>query len=129
MNNEKETRNSVNKFELEGNVGTIHDVYKNSNGKEMLRFDLCQNNNGNSQFVPIVLRGKLVETYAEEIEKGNWITVKGRISTYFKEIEKDGKSFKEKNIEILGFEIKDRTHNKIYTSNGEIKNMIDNLER
>ena len=55
MNNEveKELRNSRNSFELEGNVANISDVYVNKNGKQMLRFDLAQNNNGNTQFIPI----------------------------------------------------------------------------
>ena len=30
MNNEKEVRNSTNKFELEGNIATIRDIYTNS---------------------------------------------------------------------------------------------------
>lgn len=37
----------------------------------MLRFDLAQNNNGNTQYVPIVLRGELVNTYGIEIQKGD----------------------------------------------------------
>ena len=79
MNNEKETRNSTNKFELEGNVGNISDIYTNQNGKKTLRFDLGQNNNGNTQFVPIVLKGELVNTYGSEIQKGDWLSIKGRI--------------------------------------------------
>ena len=60
MNNEleREVRNSRNKFELEGNSANISDVSENQNGKKTLRFDLGQNNNGNTQFVPIVLRGE-----------------------------------------------------------------------
>lgn len=123
MNNEmeKEQRNSTNRFELEGNVGNIGDVYTNKNNKKTLRFDLGQNNNGNSQFVPIVLRGELVNTYGSNIEKGNWITVKGRISSYSKDVEKNGKTYKEKAVEILGFEIIDRTNNKIYSADGTVK--------
>ena len=81
MNNEveKELRNSRNSFELEGNVANISDVYVNKNGKQMLRFDLAQNNNGNTQFVPILLRGELINSYGKEIQKGDWISVKGRI--------------------------------------------------
>lgn len=125
MNNEieKEVRNSKNKFELEGNIANISDIYTSKNGKQTLRFDLAQNNNGNTQFVPIVLRGELVNSYAEEMKKGNWISVKGRISTYSKDNEKDGKTFKEKVIEILGFEITDRTNQKIYTSDGKIETL------
>ena len=43
MNNEKELRNSVNKFELEGNIGSVRDVYENQNCKKTLRFDIAQN--------------------------------------------------------------------------------------
>lgn len=130
MNNEieKERKNSKNKFELEGNVANISDIYTNQNGKQTLRFDLGQNNNGNPQFVPIVLRGELVNTYGREIDKGDWISVKGRISTYIKDIEKDGKSYKDKVIEILGFEITDRTNNKIYTSDGQIHDITNEKE-
>ena len=41
--------------------------------------------------------------------------VKGRISTYTKDVEKDGKTYKDKAIDILGFEITDRKNNKVYT--------------
>lgn len=132
MNNEKETRNSVNRFELEGNIGSVRDVYENQNGKKTLRFDIAQNNNGNTQFVPIVIKGELVNAYGEEIEKGNWVTVKGIITTYPKEIEKNGKTYKDKAIEILGFEITDRTNNKIYLADGQVKeisNTKDEQER
>ena len=132
MNEEREMKNSINKLELEGNVGNIRDIYTNKNGKSSLRFDLGQNNNGNTQFVPIVIKGALVDTYGKEIEKGNWISVKGRISAFSKDVEKDGKTFKEKSVEILGFEITDRTNNKIYTSDGQIQdisNSKDEMER
>ena len=132
MNEEREMKNSINKFELEGNVWNIRDIYTKKNGKSSLRFDLGQNNNGNTQFVPIVIKGALVDTYGKEIEKGNWISVKGRISAFSKDVEKDGKTFKEKSVEILGFEITDRTNNKIYTSDGQIQdisNSKDEMER
>ena len=132
MNEERQMKKSINKFELEGNVGNIRDIYTNKNGKSSLRFDLGQNNNGNTQFVPIVIKGALVDTYGKEIEKGNWISVKGRISAFSKDVEKDGKTFKEKSVEILGFEITDRTNNKIYTSDGQIQdisNSKDEMER
>ncbi len=130
MNNEieKEQRNSTNRFELEGNIGNIGDVYTNKNDKKTLRFDLGQNNNGNSQFVPIVLRGELVNTYGSEIEKGNWITVKGRISSYSKDVEKNGKTYKEKAVEILGFEIIDRTNNKVYSADGTVKEISNSKD-
>lgn len=123
MNNEieREVRNSKNKFELEGNVANISNIYTNQNGKKILRFDLAQNNNGNTQFVPIVLRGELVNTYGNEIQKGDWISVKGRISTY----QKDGKTYKDKAIDILGFEITDRKNNKVYTSDGQVQELQD----
>ena len=119
-NNEKEMRNSRNSFELEGNVANINDIYTNQNGKKILRFDLAQNNNGNTQYVPIILRGDLVNSYGNEIQKGDWISVKGRISTYQKDVVKDGKTYKDKAIDILGFEVTDRKNNKVYTSDGQI---------
>lgn len=133
MNNEveREVRNSKNSFELEGNVANISDIYTNQNGKKILRFDLAQNNNGNTQFVPIILRGELVNSYGNEIKKGDWISVKGRISTYQKDEEKNGKTYKDKAIDILGFEITDRKENKVYTSDGQVKeiNKNDEMER
>lgn len=128
MNNEKEVRNSTNKFELEGNIATIRDIYTNNNGKKSLRFDLAQNTNGNTQFVPIVLKGELVNTYANDMSKGNWISVKGRINTYQKDIERDGKTFKDKVVEIIGFEITDRTLNKVYSSDGQVNEITKNSE-
>lgn len=131
-NIEKEVKFSKNRFELEGNVANINDLYISKNGNKILRFDLGQNNNHNTQFIPIVLKGGLATSYGDEIEKGNWITVKGRISTYQKDIEKDGKTYKDKVIEILGFEIIDRSNNRIYTSDGkisEIMNKQDEMER
>ncbi|HIS11951.1 MAG TPA: single-stranded DNA-binding protein [Candidatus Onthocola stercoravium] len=125
MNNEnvKEVKNSKNRFELDGNVANISNVYTNQNGKKILRFDLAQNNNGNTQYVPIVLRGELVNSYGNEIQKGDWISVKGRISTYQKDVERDGKTYKDKAIDILGFEITDRKNNKVYTSDGDIRDL------
>lgn len=127
-NNEKEVRNSRNNFELEGNVANINDIYTNQNGKKILRFDLAQNNNGNTQYVPIVLRGDLVNSYGNEIKKGDWISVKGRISTYQKDVVKDGITYKEKAIDILGFEVTDRKNNKVYTSDGQIYTKTSNKE-
>ena len=130
MNNEieKEVRNSKNTFELEGNVANINDIYTNQNGKKILRFDLAQNNNGNTQFVPIVLRGDLVNSYGNEIQKGDWISVKGRISTYSKDVERNGKTYKDKAIDILGFEITDRKNNKVYTSDGQVHELSTEKE-
>ena len=130
MNNEveKELRNSRNSFELEGNVATISDVYINKNGKQMLRFDLAQNNNGNTQFVPILLRGELINSYGKKIQKGDWISVKGRIATYQKDVERDGKKYKDKAIDILGFEIIDKKYNKVYSADGQVHELSDKKE-
>ena len=127
MNNEveKELRNSRNSFELEGNVANISDVYINKNGKQMLRFDLAQNNNGNTQFVPILLKGELINSYGKKIQKGDWISVKGRIATYQKDVERDGKKYKDKAIDILGFEIIDKKYNKIYSADGQVHELSD----
>lgn len=121
MNEEKNMRNSKNRFELEGNVARISEIYTNKNGKKTLRFDLGQNNKGNSQFVPVVIKGELVNTYGKEIKKGDWLCVKGIISSYNKSIEKEGREYNNKVIEILGFEIEDRTNHKTFTSDGQIK--------
>lgn len=130
MNNEKEreVRNSKNTFELEGNVANINDIYENRNGKKSLRFDLAQNNNGNTQFIPILLRGEIVSSYGEKIKKGDWISVKGRVSTYLKNIERDGKTYKDKAVDMLGFEITDKINNKVYTSDGQIKDLSSDKE-
>ena len=126
--NEREVRNSKNTFELEGNVANMSNIYENQNGKKSLRFDLAQNNNGNTQYVPIVLRGELVNSYGNEIKKGDWISVKGRISTYQKDVERDGRTYKDKVIDILGFEITDKKNNKIYTSDDHVNELSSNKE-
>ena len=128
MNNQEEKRNSRNSFELEGNVAIISDVYVNKNGKQMLRFDLAQNNNGNTQFVPILLRGELINSYGKKIQKGDWISVKGRIATYLKDVERDGKKYKDKAIDILGFEITDKRYNKVYSADGQVHELSDSKE-
>ena len=128
MNNQEEKRNSRNSFELEGNVANISDVYVNKNGKQMLRFDLAQNNNGNTQFVPILLRGELINSYGKKIQKGDWISVKGRITTYLKDVERDGKKYKDKAIDILGFEITDKRYNKVYSADGQVHELSDSKE-
>lgn len=128
MNNEKDLRNSRNKFELEGNIANISDIYVGQNNKKILRFDLAQNNNGTTQYVPIVIKGELVNSYGNKIKKGDWISVKGRISTYSKDIERDGKTYKDKAIDILGFEITDRKNNKVYTSDGQVQELSSNKE-
>lgn len=128
MNNQEEKRNSRNSFELEGNVANISDVYVNKNGKQMLRFDLAQNNNGNTQFVPILLRGELINSYGKKMQKGDWISVKGRIATYLKDVERDGKKYKDKAIDILGFEITDKRYNKVYSADGQVHELSDSKE-
>ena len=62
------------------------------------------------------------------MSKGNWISVKGRINTYQKDIERDGKTFKDKVVEIIGFEITDRTLNKVYSSDGQVNEITKNSE-
>lgn len=126
MNNEKV--NEKNKFELEGNVANISDILINKNGKETLKFDLGQNNGENTQFIPIALKGGLVKSYGNQIKKGDWILVKGKINSYLKDVERDGKIFKDKVIEILGFEVTDKVAHKVYTSDGQIKDLDVNKE-
>ena len=126
MNNEKV--NEKNKFELEGNVANISDILINKNGKVTLKFDLGQNNGENTQFIPIALKGGLVKSYGNQIKKGDWILVKGKINSYLKDVERDGKLFKDKVIEILGFEVTDKVAHKVYTSDGQIKDLDVNKE-
>lgn len=130
MNNniEKEIKNSKNSFELEGNVANISDIYINQNGKKTLRFDLAQNNNGSTQFVPIVLKGELINSYGDKIQKGDWISVKGKIVTYQKEAERNEKIYKEKVVDILGFEITDKKYNKVYSADGQVHELSDSKE-
>ena len=129
MNIEKEMKNSTNKFELEGNIGNINKIYINPNGKKTLRFDLGQNKDGNTQFIPIIIKGNLVDTYGKEIKKGNWVSIRGIIVSYLKEKEKEGKTYKDKIIDILGFEITDRTNNKVYTSDGKVVELNKSKEQ
>ena len=123
MNNENENRNSRNRIELEGNVANISDIQFNKNGKKTLRFDLGQNNNGSTQFVPIILRGNIVDSYNQDIKKGNWIFARGRVSTYQRDVTRDNRVFKDKVIEIIVFEIEDRTNNKLYTADGNVQEL------
>ena len=123
MNNENENRNSRNRIELEGNVANISDIQFNKNGKKTLRFDLGQNNNGSTQFVPIILRGNIVDSYNQDIKKGNWIFARGRVSTYQRDVMRDNRVFKDKVIEIIVFEIEDRTNNKLYTADGNVQEL------
>lgn len=125
--NENKNNYLKNKFELEGNVSNVQNVYVNKN-KKILRFDLAQKSGENTQFIPIVLKGDLVNSYGEEIQKGDWISVKGIISTYSKNVERDGKTYKDKAIDILAFEIIDKKNNKLYLSNGQIEKMFNNVE-
>lgn len=126
--NENKNNYLKNKFELEGNVSNVQNVYVNKNGKKILRFDLAQKSGENTKFIPIVLKGDLVNSYGEEIKKGDWISVKGIISTYSKNVERDGKTYKDKAIDILAFEIIDKKNNKLYLSNGQIEKMFNNVE-
>ncbi len=130
MNEEvrKETKKSKNQFELEGNVANINEVFTNQNGKKALRFDLAQNDYENTIYIPIILRGELVNTYGNEMKKGDWIAVKGKISTYQKDVEKDGKTYKDKVIVMTGFEVTDKKNNKVYTSDGKVSELTKNNE-
>ena len=126
--NEREVRNSKNTFELEGNVANMSNIYENQNGKKSLRFDLAQNNNGSTQFVPIVLKGELINSYGDKIQKGDWISVKGKIITYQKEVERNERIYKEKVVDILGFEITDKKYNKDYSADGQVHELSDSKE-
>lgn len=119
MNEDKETRDSVNKIVLEGNVGNIGNIYENINGKKSLKFDLGQNNHGHSQFITITVKGKLIDTFANEIAKGDWITVKGRINSYSKSVE--NQKYKERITEILAFEIENHNKHLVYKSDGNVE--------
>lgn len=105
-------RNDKNRIELEGNVGRIGEIYTNKNNKKSLHFDLAQNSEDgkhkSSQFIPIVLRGNLLETYGEEIEKGDWLNIKGRLTSY---IDKNNN----KKMEVTAFEIKNLENEKEYS--------------
>ena len=131
--NEIKNKFIKNKFELEGNVANINDVYINQNGKKILRFDLAQNSVNDTQFIPVVLKSELATSYGSQIQKGDWISIKGKICTYSKDIEKDGKIYKDKNIDILAFEIEDKKKHIRYLSNGQTEQLSndknDSFER
>lgn len=120
IDEEKVGRRDRNRFELEGYVGIINNIYTNPRGKLSLRFDLGQQDDKNTQFVPIVIKGDLVESYGSEIKKGDHLTIKGRIVSYLKEVTIDNDSHKERVIEILGFEIEDKNKNITYKHDGSI---------
>lgn len=132
-NIEKELKNSINKFELGGEVVQIDKIYRNRIGIGSLRFCLRQNIYGNPQVVPIVLKGSLVDTYGNKIQKGDWISVKGKIITYERQIMRNGKKFDEYEevIIMFGLEIVDKTNNKVYKSDGQVQKLSndDEIER
>ena len=132
-NIEKELKNSINKFELGGEVVQIDKIYRNRIGIGSLRFCLRQNIYGNDQVVPIVLKGSLVDTYGNKIQKGDWISVKGTIITYERQIMRNGKKIDEYEevIVMFGFEIVDKTNNKVYKSDGQVQELSndDEIER
>jgi len=120
-------RNDKNKIELEGNVARIGDVFTNKNGKKSIHFDLAQNSQDGkyktSQFIPVVLRGNLFETYGQEIEKGDWLNVKGRLTSYI------GKN-NDKKYEVTAFEVKNLENDKEYTmSENELDSEKDEVEK
>lgn len=127
MNNEQEI---INRFGLDGNVGNIG-VCINSNGKKVLKFDLCQNNN--NEYIPITLRGKAVDAYMNDIKKGNWVMVIGKITSFITVFDKVEKVFKKEIADFLSYEIIDRTNQKVYTYDGKIHHFSnkakDKLER
>ena len=47
---------------------------------------------------------------------------------YEKDVVKDGKTYKDKAIDILGFEVTDRKNNKVYTSDGQVQELSSNKE-
>ena len=116
-----------------GEVVQIDKIYRNRIGIGTLRFCLRQNIYGNPQVVPIVLKGSLVNTYGNKIQKGDWISVKGKIITYERQIMKNGKKFDEYEevIVMFGFEIVDKTNNKVYKSDGQVQELSndDEIER
>ena len=121
---ERELRKSRNYFELEGNISSLDDIRTNANGKVSLRFDLAQNiREGESQFIPIIIKGAIVDTYGKVVEKGDWIKVKGRINAYTKTTNK-GKDneHQTKVVEVLGFEIENLRDKTIYKSDGQVVN-------
>lgn len=113
-----------------GNVANIGTPYEIANGKKRMRFDLAQNRNNGTQFFSIIMPTKLVETYGQEIQKGDWLFIKGNINSVPKKIEKDGRTINTKEMEFVAQEIEDRTHNKTYISDGQvIDNSKEELER
>ena len=120
-NEEKEVRASKNRVDFEGNVANISAFFTNKNDTTSRRFDLAQNEkDGSSQFLPVILRGGLVDTYGEEIQKGDWLNIKGRLSTYTHERDVNGTKVNEKVFEIVAYEITDKNKNMTYKIDGEV---------
>ncbi len=117
MNENKYVRNQV---ELEGNVANFGTPYSTGNDKKRMRFTIAQNRNDNTQFIPIILPTKLVETYGKNIQKGDWLSVKGSINSYQKKVEKNGKEFNEQEVDIIALEIENKKTKEIYKSDGTI---------
>lgn len=119
MKDEKE-RFVRNQFVLEGNVSSFGKPYSRGNDKQRMRFTLAQTRNDNTQFVPIILPTKLVETYGKSIQKGDWLTVKGSINSYSKRIEKNGEEHNEQRVDIIALEVENKKTKQIYKSDGSI---------
>lgn len=129
-NEEKKVNQYSAKGIFSGNVANIGTPYETANGKKRMRFDLAQNRNNGTQFFSIILPTKLVETYGQEIQKGDWLTIEGTINSVPKKFEKDGKTINTKEMEFVAQEIEDRTHNKKYISDGQvIDNSKNEMER
>lgn len=109
-----------NQFVLEGNVSSFGKPYSSGNDKQRMRFTLAQTRNDNTQFVPIILPTKLVETYGKSIQKGDWLTVKGSINSYSKRIEKNGEEHNEQRVDIIALEVENKKTKQIYKSDGSI---------
>ena len=130
MENKIKKVSDFNHFKLNGNVGYVGNINTSKNGHKSLTFDLCQNGyNDTTKYIPITLKGRLVDTYGKQVKKGDWLEVTGKISTYFKNIEKDDNKTKTKVIEILGFEVVDKVNNKRYTADGKICDLVIDDER
>ena len=125
MNEKENKKNQIERksFELEGNVASFNEIYTGMNGKSVLRFDLAQNYKENLEYIPIVLKGNLAKTYGEKIKVGDWLNVKGKISSYIVEKGEDDKKFKRKVIEIIGFELTDKNKKLVYKYDGSINEM------
>ena len=128
MEEKKVMKNRENYTEQSGNVSSISEPYTNKNGKTSLKFDLARDVNGEKQYVPIILKGEMYETYGQVIQKGDWLDIKGKLNMYNKTFEEDGKQKSIKTCEIFAFDIYDKTKDVNYKfSNKEEKTLTDDI--